>query len=500
MGSRILQAGSFTRYALVAVLVSLVCVAAADAHVVPSSFGNSADHAFEGRRVVHSMAPNAPQANEVRNVNTGTFYNSIQDAINDPTTLNGHTLEVVADFVEGQVNLSKSVTLRGATGAEVVRAGVDTGTSGDNRGWFLVPAGVNVTVQNLNFDGNGHKVHQGFRVSGTATFTGCTLNAIQYEATGPQYAGYAIAASNNVTVTGCTIQAFGRDGILLFGPGVTNGIVQDSTFIGLGAFPGLNYGIEVGGGAHATLTNNRTTLSQGTLTAEVLSSAGIAVSTYFGAGTAATITSNNTFTNGIGIQIGIGAGYPNDSSVVNASCNRIFGNELGFGSTSPTVTAENNWWGCNAGPNDVTALCDTMEGTLDADPWLILSIAANPSVLTSADVSQILSDLTRNSDGMDISASCHVPDGLPVAYASTGGTVAPPTGTTSAGESNTQYTAGPSFTGGSVSATVDNQTVTTNLGTGPPGGAGIPSTTPLGAALLLALIVLAGIELLRRQQ
>ncbi|MCG6963909.1 MAG: hypothetical protein LJE95_11640, partial [Acidobacteria bacterium] len=282
---------------------------------------------------------------------------------------------------------------------------------------------------------------------------------------------------------------------------VTNGVVQNSTFIGLGAFNGLNYGIEVGGGAHATLTNNRTTENRGYLTADALDSAGIAVSTYFGAGTQATITTNNTYTNSIGIQIGIGAGYPDDASVVNASCNRIFSNTLGFGSTSPTVTAENNWWGCNAGPNDAGALCDTMEGTLDADPWLILSIAANPNTLTSAQVSQITSDLTRNSDGFDISGSCSVPDGLPVAYGSTGGTVAPPTGSTSTGTSTTQYTAGPTFTGGTVSATVDNQTVTTTLGTGgPPGGEGIPATTPLGAALLVGLIVFAALEVLRRRQ
>ena len=43
------------------------------------------------------------------------------------------------------------------------------------------------------------------------------------------------------------------------------------------------------------------------------------------------------------------------------------------GSTA-TMDAENNWWGCNEGPNQPG--CDAVLGSVDYDSWLILEIAA----------------------------------------------------------------------------------------------------------------------------
>ena len=437
----------------------------------------------------------SPLANEVRNVDTGLFYNSIQDAINAAQTLNGHTLEVVASLVEGQVDVTKTLTLRGATGAEVVSAGVDTGTSGDNRGWFLVEPGVDLTVQNLVFEGNGHKIYQGFRVNGTATFDGVTLNAIQYEPTGPLYRGYPIAAGGGpVNVMNSTITAFGRDGILLFGPGTSGSMVTDNTIVGMGAFAGLNYGIELGAGAVATLERNDVSGCMGAINQGSLDSAGIAITTYLGPGTAATVDSNNTHGNSIGIQIGIGAGFPPDASVVTASCNRIFGNTLGFGSTSPSVTAENNWWGCNDGPDDLGALCDTTEGTLDADPWLVLGIAAAPTTVNPGGVSAITTDLNSNSDAAV--AGCNVIDGIPIAFGATGGTVMPVAGATVAGAGATTYTAGGNLGVFQASSTVDNQTVFVDLTLENP--APIPTATRAGIVILLLLVAMAGLAVIRR--
>jgi hypothetical protein len=40
-----------------------------------------------------------------------------------------------------------------------------------------------------------------------------------------------------------------------------------------------------------------------------------------------------------------------------------------------------NWWGCNEGPNEEG--CDTIAGTgmVDANPWLVLRLAADPTLL-----------------------------------------------------------------------------------------------------------------------
>jgi len=265
----------------------------------------------------------------------------------------------------------------------------------------------------------------------------------------------------------------------------------------MGAFAGLNYGIELGAGAVATLTNNDVTACEGAINQGSLDSAGIAVTTFLGGGTTATVDSNNIHGNSIGIQVGIGAGFPPDASLVTASCNRIVGNTLGFGSTSPTVTAENNWWACNDGPNDGGAFCDTMEGTLDANPWLVLSIAANPTTVSPGGSSAITANLNFNSDAADISGQCTVPDGINVLFGSlSNSTVMPVNGATLAGAASTTYTAGYNLGTEQAVATVDAQIVIADLTVENP--APIPTATRTGIAVLLLLLALAGIAVIRR--
>ena len=58
--------------------------------------------------------------------------------------------------------------------------------------------------------------------------------------------------------------------------------------------------------------------------------------------------------------------------VANLSFNRIVNNSTaGLNNVDGTVTAENNWWGCNAGPGN--AGCNAVTGTADFNPWIVLS-------------------------------------------------------------------------------------------------------------------------------
>ena len=57
-----------------------------------------------------------PTANQVRNVNTGEGFSSIQDAIDDPATLDGHVIEVGDGVYHENVSVTKSLTIRSENG------------------------------------------------------------------------------------------------------------------------------------------------------------------------------------------------------------------------------------------------------------------------------------------------------------------------------------------------------------------------------------------------
>lgn len=151
------------------------------------------------------------------------------------------------------------------------------------------------------------------------------------------------------------------------------------------------------------------------------------------------LIANSTITgNERGIRIGEpGKNNPGPTNVV-IHHNRIFGNVQTYSGTDGTtyggvvnqsaadVTAENNWFGCNEGPNmagcDATAAAST--GLLDADPWLVLSAAADPTAVQPLGTSTIAADMIFNSDAADTSAAGYLPDGIPAAYtAPDGGTL-----------------------------------------------------------------------------
>jgi uncharacterized repeat protein (TIGR01451 family) len=131
-----------------------------------------------------------------------------------------------------------------------------------------------------------------------------------------------------------------------------------------------------------------------------------------------------------------------------------------------TVDAMNNWWGCNEGPSTVLGDCDTITGTgmVGANPWLVLELAADPQLLVvDGGTSELTADLTHNSSGLDTSLLGHIPDGAPVAFTATLGTVMPGIAGTVDGVTTSTLTAGPVAGSSVVSATADNETVTTTV-------------------------------------
>ena len=143
-----------------------------------------------------------------------------------------------------------------------------------------------------------------------------------------------------------------------------------------------------------------------------------------GLGSAAQLSGNSIVGFATGVQVGTGV-HTATTSAIN---NRIAGNGVGLANLSDdAIVAENNWWGCNAGP--ASAPCDPITtpnaGTVDSNPWLVMEATAAPPAgtpLTVSDTVDIDTQILKNSDGDPITPPA-VPAGTPVSYASSNGPV-----------------------------------------------------------------------------
>lgn len=129
------------------------------------------------------------------------------------------------------------------------------------------------------------------------------------------------------------------------------------------------------------------------------------------------------------------------------------------------VAATDNWWGSNASP---AGLISGGSPAVNFNPWLVLGITASPGgVAVGGGTSAITASLIRNSNGADTSSLGFVPDGIPVTFASTLGSISPGVGSTLSGVASATFKAGNTAGTGSASATVDSQTVSLNIPIGP---------------------------------
>lgn len=128
---------------------------------------------------------------------------------------------------------------------------------------------------------------------------------------------------------------------------------------------------------------------------------------------------------------------------------------------APTVDAANNWFGCNAGPTAAGSDCDTVNGPVHAGPWLVLTAVPQASILAPGASTSIRAAIDSNSDGV-AGGSLPVGPEIPVAFAAINGQVTPEATELAGSEALATFTAGAEG-GATVTATVDNQTVSVPL-------------------------------------
>ena len=284
--------------------------------------------------------------------NVGTIGISLEPVLEavGTTIAAGSTVHVLNGVYHEapQITINADVNIVGQdrSGTIVKAAGSTGSSSNDNsRGWFLVAEGVTLNVSHMTFDGNGNNIFQAFRHRGSGTFEDVAFHDIQFRATGPNYAGTAIAAfgsASNVDVIDSIFSQIGRIGVQFFGSGTT-GEFRGNTYTGKGIGNHLDYAVEVGGGAVSDILNNTITNNRGIAASDGSSSAGILVTTFFGAGSSASIQNNFINGNRHGVVVGFNA---SDTSMVAINNNDLSGNCVSaVRSTAAEVNAECNWWG-----------------------------------------------------------------------------------------------------------------------------------------------------------
>src|SRR5208283_2557005 len=94
----------------------------------------------------------------------------------------------------------------------------------------------------------------------------------------------AFGGVGDVDISNCQFDNIGREGVLYYGAGST-GTFSGNTYTGKGAGDWLDYAVEAGAGAVATIQNNIISGNTGVASVDGSTSAGVIVSTYYGDGT-----------------------------------------------------------------------------------------------------------------------------------------------------------------------------------------------------------------------
>jgi len=246
----------------------------------------------------------------------------------------------------------------------------------------------------------------------------------------------------NMTITDNTMMSVGNSGVYFGHTGVridagATIAIRGNEIVEAGAHGVFLAADEVG--ADAAINISRNIIRNGNI--------GVRIYTEVVAGVVDSIGHNFIGFNIYGIFIDAGA----DPSGISAHYNAICCNTIGVDNRAPEpFHATNNWWGSNDGPGgDGPGKGDAVTGNVIYEPWLVLTLTADPPSVAPGGTSVITADATRNSDGDDTGAD--IPDGTPILFATTSSSVDPELAIAQDGVATTTYTAGE--VPGTVSAT-----------------------------------------------
>ena len=335
------------------------------------------------------------------------------------------------------------LSIKNATGT--VNAG---GTVKIANGQYSGVDNTEITIdKNMNINGQSTK---DTIINGTGTYwifhinSGITLNILNLTLTngtasyGGAISNYGSLATTNITFSGNSANGGGA----IFNYGALT--VSKCTFSGNTA---------TGGGA---------IYNYGTLTASKSNFTGD-IATDYGGGAIyneGILTASNSTFSGNTASYG-SAIYNYHSGTANVHFNRIIGNTASSDGSAiynnnGTVDAALNWWGSNYDPSDY--VYDTL-----VTPWLVLTLTVNPNFIVNNGYSNITADLLHDSNGvLHAPINGHVPDGIPVNFITTFGTIISPLNTVN-GLVKSTLNCGSKKGKAYIVVTLDNQSLLTQV-------------------------------------
>ncbi|MGF7118981.1 chitobiase/beta-hexosaminidase C-terminal domain-containing protein [Methanobacterium oryzae] len=445
---------------------------------------------------------------------------SIQTAIDNAN--DGDTLNLTAGtYNQCNITINKSLTISGPQTSGSPTAIIDA----QNKGWiFNITSGITVNLKYLTIM-NGKTIGYGggiYSNSSNLTIIGsnvtnnmandgaglynnygnCTIinSSINYNNAFNRNGGgiYNYGYSTNLIITGSNID---NNHATASGGGIWNHgsctIINSSVSNNIANYNGG--GILNSGGicniTNSIINNNNATLYSGggidtannlivtnsSISNNIAGQTGGGIRIYGGTGTISNsnIKNNTANIDGGGIcnyvslnitgsnfelnnATGKGNAIFNDGYTSNAILhfNRFYDTATGYEiyCNNGTVNATLNWWGSNLNPSS------KVYGNVTVNPWLVLNINATPTTIKNGMNSIITADLTKDSNGLyHDPASGHIPDGIPVGFITTLGTIYNLELPTVNGIAQATLNGGPISGDATVTAAVDYQSLQTTI-------------------------------------
>lgn len=164
--------------------------------------------------------------------------------------------------LSSQLVINKNLIISGASRTDtIIKIDYDTSNSGDSSGAILVGPGKTLSLSNLTIDGEGRKVMNAVRISGTGIINGVRIRNIGYDSKNGW--GIYTCGSADVTVKNSTFSGIANSGVGVYGNAVVTVGGEDksdgNSFNGDGEVGSVQYAVHVsrkGGNPQAVIKNN----------------------------------------------------------------------------------------------------------------------------------------------------------------------------------------------------------------------------------------------------